>query len=342
MELAMVGMNFRTAPLELREKVTFPPADIPQMLGRMGARLPGAGIALLCTCNRTEVYALAEAPELRKEALVDALLAVVGLSGGDEITAHLYERTGVDALEHLIAVTASLDSMVVGETEILGQVKQAYRTAVEVQRDRKFLHGLFQGVLSAGKRVHSETGISRGRVSVSSVAVSCAEKIFERLASRTVMVVGAGDTSEKALKTLVEKDAGQLFVLNRSADKAKRLAEHYGGEAVSLHLLPDYLPRADIVISSTQAPYHIIDAGTVRKAMEVRRGRPMLLIDIAVPRDIDRSVGELQDVHLYDIDDLRTVAEEGLLRRQAAVEAAWRVVREETQKLAEALALRGG
>ena len=335
MNLAMAGINFRSAPVELREKVSFAPAAVPDVIRKMGAELPTAGIVVLSTCNRTEVYAVGDdRAELDEGRLIRAFLSAGGVADADRTKEHIYTETGLEAAQHLIAVAASLDSMVVGETEILGQVKQAYLMAAETQEDCGALHTLFQAALGAAKRVHAETDISRGRVSVSSIAVECAEKVFDSLSLQTVMVVGAGETSELTVKTLVEKGVTNLLVLNRSRERAEALAGQYGGRAVQFDKLAEFLPRADITISSTHAPHCVIGADSVRKAAEIRRGAPMLFIDIAVPRDIDPLVGDLENVYLYDIDDLSRVAEAGLARRQAAVEKAWRVVGEETRKLA--------
>lgn len=337
MNLAMVGINFRSAPLELRERVSFAPGAVPDVIRRMGGGLPGAALVVLSTCNRTEVYAAAEEAEVNEELLVEAFLSAGGVSNTEETRTHFYTRNGLDAAQHLMAVASSLDSMVVGETEILGQVKQAYLAAVETQEDCGAIHTLFRAALGTAKRVHSETDISRGRVSVSSIAVECAEKVFDSLSLQTVMVVGAGETSELTLKSLVEKGVTNLLVLNRSKERAEALAGQYGGKAIQFDKLEEFLPRADIVISSTHAPHCVIGGAPVKKAIETRRGAPMLFIDIAVPRDIDPLVGEFRNVYLYDIDDLSRVAEESQARRQAAVEKAWQVVVEETRKLAGAL-----
>jgi len=254
----------------------------------------------------------------------------------DEPASHFYLKTGLDAAQHLIAVAASLDSMVVGETEVLGQVKQAHMIASREQASGKILHALFQTAFRCAKRVHSETDISRGRVSVSSVAVEFAEKIFDELGEKTIMVVGAGQTAELALRSLVERGVTSVLVLNRSFHRGKALAEQCGGQAVLFELLAGHLPRADIVISSTGAPHCVIHTATVQQAVRARRGRPILLIDIAVPRDIEEGAGRLKDVYLYHIDDLQRVADANLAKRGEAVEKAWQIVREETAEVSAA------
>jgi glutamyl-tRNA reductase len=223
--------------------------------------------------------------------------------------------------------------MVVGETEILGQVKQALVIAEEAQTTGKALHPLFQNAFKTAKRVHTETDVCRGRVSVSSLAVEFAEKVFEDLSSKTVMLVGAGETAELALKSLMDRGAREVIVINRSLDRGQALAERCGGRAIQFELLDDYLAKADIVISSTSAPHLVIHAAAVRKAIEARRGRPMLMVDIAVPRDIDPAAAQIKNVYAYSIDDLQRIAAENLAKRQEAVAQAWHIVRQGTSEL---------
>ncbi|MEI7437149.1 MAG: glutamyl-tRNA reductase, partial [bacterium] len=247
---------------------------------------------------------------------------------------HFYVKRDLESVEHLFAVASSLDAMVVGETEILGQVKQALLLAEEAQTTGKVLQPLFQRAFKTAKRVHSETDICRGRVSVSSLAVEFSEKVFENLSAKTVMIVGAGETAELALKSLIDRGARDVMVLNRSVERGQTLAARYGGQAIQFDLLDDYLPRADIVISSTSAPHLVIHAAAVQKAIAIRRGRPMLLVDIAVPRDIDPAASQIKDVYLYHIDDLQRIAESNLTKRHSAVDQAWKIVREGTAEAA--------
>jgi len=336
MNFAMLGINFRTAPIELRERVSLRPDDIPAALQRLGARFPGAELVLVSTCNRTELYVAGIDGAFTKEGLIEALMAGLEVSGSGKPASHFYLKNGFEAAEHLIAVASSLDSMVVGETEILGQIKEAYMIAGREQVVGRILHAVFQAAFRYAKRVHSETDISRGRVSVSSIAVEFAEKVFEDLSEKTIMIVGAGETAELALKSLIEKGVTEVLVLNRSFHRGKALAGEYGGRALQFDLLADYMPGTDIVISSTSAPHCVIRADTVRNAAKARRGRPILLIDIAVPRDIEAGAGRLENVYLYHIDDLQRVADENLARRQEAIDAAWKIVREGTAELAAA------
>ncbi|MEI8243273.1 MAG: glutamyl-tRNA reductase [bacterium] len=340
MNLAVLGINFKTAPLELREQASFRASEIPGALQRMAAAFPGAGLVLLSTCNRTELYLAGVDVAASRMDLARSLLknADAGLAAAAD--AHFYVKTGIEAAEHLLTVASSLDSMVVGETEILGQVKQAFALAGEAGTQGRKIPSLFHHAFRCAKRVHAETDISRGRVSVSSVAVEFAERVFEDLSAKTVMIVGAGEMAELALKSLVEHGAREVLVLNRSMENGQALAGRHGGRAIPFELLDDYLPQADIIISSTSAPHAIIRAAAVRRAMEIRRGRPVLLVDIAMPRDIEPAAGEVKDVYLYHIDDLQRVAAENLARRQEAVERAWQIVREVSGEWADLFKVR--
>jgi glutamyl-tRNA reductase len=301
-------------------------------LRRLEDEMPNTEFVLVSTCNRTELYAAGA--RLGKDALSDALVG--GRVETDECVPeeHFYAKTDVDAAEHLLRVACGMDSMVVGETEIIGQVKQAYMLGVEAKTTGRILNPLFQKAFRAAKRVHTETDVSKGRVSVSSIAVDFAEKVFDELSSKTVMIVGAGETSELTLKNLVEAGVSRALILNRSFDKARSLAGEYGGEAVPFDRLEENLSRADIVISSTNSPHPVIRAEPVRKASAARHGRPLLLIDIAVPRDIDDAAGDLENVYLYNIDDLQEIAAENLARRQDAVKKAAAIIGEETAEAA--------
>jgi glutamyl-tRNA reductase len=333
MKLSMTGINFHSAPVEFREKVAFTEKRVLAAIEKLNESLPGAELAILSTCNRTEIYAAANDTEFSREQLSEALLNMAGTPRTPELDECFYGKTGLSAAEHLIAVASSLDSMVVGETEILGQVKQAYMLAIEKQPDCKHLHNIFQHALKAAKRVHTDTEISRGRVSVSSIAVDFTRKIFDSLSDKAAMIVGAGETGESTLGRLVEKGVKSVLVVNRSVEKAQALAQKYGGRAIPFDLLDEFLPQADIVISSTSAPHCVITAESVRRAMGVRKDSPMLFIDIAVPRDIEEAVGQIEDAYLYNIDDLQKIAEENMGRRWDSIEHAKAIVKEEAAEL---------
>ncbi len=335
MDLLMLGINFRTAPVELRERVSFNSAGASKVLRQLREAFPDVEFVLISTCNRTELYAASPDVEEREEEILGTLLPG---TLKDELRELFYREARLKAVRHLFAVASGLDSMVVGESEILGQVKQAYALSIEAETSGERLHPLFQHAFRAAKRVHAETAISRGRVSVSSIAVEFVEKIFGDIDAKTVMIVGAGETAELVLKSLLEKGVGNVLVSNRSAAKCQSLAARYDGRAIAFDSLADNLWRADIVMSSTSAPHTVIHAAFVRQAVRARQGQPMLLMDVAVPRDIDPGVAELENVYLYDIDDLQRIAAENLSKRQGELNAARRIVREEAGELATTFA----
>jgi len=328
MIVSVVGISFHSAPLELREQASLRSTEVPMRLQGIRAEFPGSELVLLSTCNRTELYSVGIDATAHKDRLIRHLLRDMNNPQAAELGRHFYVKQDIQAAEHLFAVASSLDAMVVGETEILGQVKQALLLAGDNQTAGKVVLTLFQNAFKTAKRVHSETDICRGRVSVASLAVEFAEKIFDNLIAKTVMIVGAGETAELALKNLIDRGTRDILVLNRTHAHGQHLAERCGGRAVQFDLLEDYLAKADIVISSTSAPHLVIRADAVRRAIQTRRGRPILLIDIAVPRDIDPEAGLLDNVYVYTIDDLQRLAADNLSKRQEAVDAAWRIVRE--------------
>ena len=334
MTVAVLGISIHTAPVELRELASVRSVDVPAALQRVRAEFPESELVLVSTCNRTELYTAGIDVVAAKRRLIRLLLKSESESRAAELERYFYVKRDLEAAEHLLAVASSLDALVVGETEILGQVKQALALAEEAQMTGKTIHPLFQNAFKTAKRVHSETDVCRGRVSVSSLAVEFAEKVFEDLSSKTVMIVGAGETAELALKSLMDRGARDVLVLNRSLERGQALAERCGGRAIPFDLLDDYLAKADIVISSTSAPHLVIQAAAVQRASDLRRGRPMLMVDIAVPRDIDPAAVHVRNVYIYSIDDLQRMAAENLAKRQGAVEKAWQIVRQGTAELA--------
>ncbi|OVE73873.1 glutamyl-tRNA reductase [bacterium B17] len=337
MNFSICGINFKTSQLPLREKVSFSPGQLATALKIINHEVPNAEAMLLSTCNRTELYLATENIVENHDQMVELLGKTAGVPLNKDDSEHFYFKTGIKAAKHLISVAASLDSMVVGETEILGQVKQAYAAASKAQPGCKFIHRLMNQINRTAKRIHTETDISRGRVSVSSIAVEFARKIFDHLENKTAMIVGAGETSELTMKSLVSKGIKNVIVCNRSPEKGKTLAEHYGGEAIDYDQLDEHLPIVDIVVSSTSAPHCVIKAESIRRAITLRHERPMLLIDIAVPRDIEEEADSLEDVYLYDIDDLQKVATENLKRRKKSVDDAWGIIEEELPAIADAM-----
>ena len=332
MNLLAVGVNFRTSPLRLRERLSFPAARVPEVLRRLQADLPDTELLLLSTCNRTEVYAAGSVAEAGSEALIAALLRQADETDPD-LSRLFYVKSGLQAIEHPMTVATSLDSLVVGEAEILGQVKQAFQTATETATVGRALSALLQQVFRVAKRVRSETEICRGRVSVGSVAVDLADKVFGDLSTKTVLIVGTGKIGEQTLRSLADRGVRETCVLNRSIEHSRAVADRYGGIAIEFDRLEEFLPRADIVISATSAPHYVIRAEAVRAGARVRHNRPWLLIDLAVPRDIEPSAGDVPNVYLYNVDDLQGITSQNLARRQEAIELAQVIVREEAAEV---------
>ena len=336
MAIVVVGLNHTTAPLAVRERLAFSATALEQALVHF--RPPEVTeLVILSTCNRVELYMQTDDIDASAASCVAFLAACHGVPAA-QFVPHLYQLSDLEAVRHLFRVAASLDSLVLGEPQILGQVKAAYQAAQAAERTGIIFSQLFERALSVAKTVRSATGISDHAVSVSYAAVELAKKIFESLQHRTVMVLGAGDTAELAARHLVTHGVTSIFIANRTAERAERLAQELQAKAIPWTAFPEHLAYTDIVISSTGAPHAIIDPPMVREAIRARRSRPMFFIDIAVPRDIDPAVNMLENVFLYDIDDLHNVVQENRLARQrealAAEELVWQEVRQFQQWLA--------
>ncbi|MFH1092241.1 MAG: glutamyl-tRNA reductase [Pseudomonadota bacterium] len=329
MSIILVGLNHRTAPVEIREKLTLDacaPADVYLELKNLSALTE---CVCFSTCNRVEVLATTPAPETAGRQIKEFLGLRHGLAPA-EFEACLYVYQGREAVEHLFRVASSLDSMVLGEPQVLGQIKESYRLATVNQATGCVLNKLLHKSFSTAKRVRTETGIASHAVSVSFAAVELARKIFGELAGRKVLLVGAGEMAELAAEHLLTHGALEIVVANRTLARAVDLAHRWGGRAASLEELPSLLGQTDIVISSTGAPEVVITAGTVRSVLKARRHRPLFFVDIAVPRDVDPEVNRLDNVYLYDIDDLRGVVEENRAARSEEAVRAQRIVGEES------------
>lgn len=328
MELLCLGLNHRTAPVEVRERFA---VGIPK-LGEASIELVALADAtegvVISTCNRTEFY-LAAADARAAFALVEARLA----EKDSGVAAHFYRLEKSAAASHLCRVVSGLDSMMLGETEIFGQVKQAYQSALEAGATGAVLNRLFQRAFGIGKKVRTDTSIQEGSTSVGNVAVDLAEKIFGHLKNSEVMILGAGEMSRITAQSLVSRGARSIFVANRSFDRAQELATEMGGSAVRFDDWQSVLERVDVVISSTGAPHAIVQRADVEKARRARKYRPLFFIDIAVPRDIDPAVGEIEEVYLYDIDTLEQLAEEARGRRLLQIEQCEGIIAAELAKL---------
>jgi glutamyl-tRNA reductase len=327
MHLTLVGLSHKTAPIEIREKLTFPAHRQADALASLTATSEVAEAVILSTCNRTEIYALT-ANDASGESVVDFLAEYHGLER-HELARYLYHAQGEAAVRHLFRVVASLDSMVLGEAQILHQVKEAYEAAFDNGACGRVFNKLFRQSFEVGKRVRTETEIGENAVSISYAAVELAKKVFDTLEGRTILVVGAGKMSELTAKHLVSRGVHSVLVANRTYERAVELAERFEGEAIRYDDLFDRMRDADIVISSTAASHFVIHKADVASAMRGRGGRPLFLIDIAVPRDIDPEANNLSNVFLYDIDDLNGVVESNLEERMREARRAETIIEEE-------------
>jgi len=319
-DVVVVGLSYRTAPVEIRERVSTTMSDLAAEVESV--RAAGADEAvLLSTCNRVELYLSGSSGREVARRARDHLTARAGVA----LDPVLYEHHGNEAVRHAFRVASSLDSLVVGEPQILGQVKSSFEAAQSVGAVGTLLDRCFTRAFAVAKRVRNETGIAEGTVSISSIAVDLARSIFGDLSGRRVLLLGAGEMGEAAAKSLAQSGAS-LRVVNRSYERAHALALACGGEARDYELLPTELVKADVVISSTSNPHFVLTDELVRDVVRGRRHRPLFLIDIAVPRDIDPRVANLDGVFLYDVDDLQKVAEENLRARRGEAEAAERIV----------------
>lgn len=319
MNIGVLGLNHRTAPVELRERVAFSGARIPEALRRVREELEVPECVILSTCNRVEMYAAFARNGAKPPTQADRLerfLAQFHQLEPDFLSGRLYWRTQPDSVRHLFHVSSGLDSMVLGESEILGQVKEAYSQAVSCGTVGSLFHRLFQTAIRTGKEVRTKTRIGQGAVSISSVAVELARKIFQSLATKAVLTIGAGQMGEATLTSLKNQGVKSILLANRSFEAALKMAEAFDGEPVRMEQLEAGLARADIVISSTSADRYLLTADPIRRVMVSRRQRPLFLIDISVPRNLDPEIGRLENVYLYDIDDLEGIASANRLRRQ--------------------------
>lgn len=331
MRVVLVGLSHKTASVELREKLSLYGKSHEEALHGLRDAAGFQECAILSTCNRTEIYGLTREEDWQ-EQLLEFLARQAGVTPGS-LQEHLYNYEGVPAVRHLFRVSAGLDSQVLGEGQILGQVRDALQTAQSAGTAGTVVHTLFQHAIACGKRSRTETEIGRGAVSISLMAVQLARQMFERLTGRVVLLVGAGETGEQTAKMLLADGAApKLLVTNRTADRAEALASQFGGAAIPFEKLGEALVRADIVISSTGAPTAVITQPQVKQAIRARRGRPLFLIDIAVPRDIDPAVGDVEDVYLYNIDDLQGLVDRNLEGRKLEASKVDAIVEEDKDR----------
>ncbi len=332
MNLAVIGLNHRTAPVEVREQLCFSEKELPSAL-RQACALEGiVETIIVSTCNRVELLASGT----DGSDVISTLARFLSESRSFplvELERHLYQHQQRDAVRHVFRVAASLDSMVLGEPQVLGQVKAAYALAKTAETVGALLEELLTRAFHVAKRVRTETAIGTAAVSISSAAVELAKKIFGHLEGKTVLVIGAGKMSELAAKHLLGSGASTVFVANRTHERAQELAQLFGGKAIRFESLPDYIEQSDIIISSTGAPHHVIRKADAQKFLARRKNRPMFFVDIAVPRDIDPEINQLDNVFLYDIDDLEQVVAANRKEREREAQKAEEIVSREADKL---------
>jgi glutamyl-tRNA reductase len=335
MTIIVIGLSHHTSPVTVREKFAFAETTIPDALQDLKNRGVVDEAVIVSTCNRVELYAATRRPADQALAEIRSFLIEHHNFDG-ELNGELFSFAEPHSVEHLFKVASGLDSMVLGETEILGQLKKAYDLALQHKHTGGRLNKAFQNAFNVAKKIRTETNIQRGSVSVGSVAVELAEKIFNDLSERTVMVIGAGDTSEKTARSLLSRGAKSIIVANRSFDKAETLAKELGGRAVNFDTWMNEFEHVDIVISSTAAPHYVLDRAKLAPLMKLRKNRPLLLIDIAVPRDIDPEVNLLNQVYLFNIDDLQQIANDYMQQRRDEIAKCEAIIQERARALLEA------
>lgn len=324
MTLLAFGINHTTAPLALRERVAFAPENLHSAMQEACAHAGLAEVAILSTCNRTEIYASSESDA----AAIQTWLVSHTAIEAEDLNKSYYCYKDQEAVRHMMKVAGGLDSLVLGEPQILGQMKSAFASAKEAGTLGAELHATFQYVFNIAKRVRTETAIGENPVSVAYAAVSLAQQIFSNLKQDTALLIGAGETIELVARHLAEQGIKHIIVANRTLDRAQRLANEFNGEAILLADIPEQLHRADIVISSTASQLPLLGKGAVESALKKRKHKPMFMLDIAVPRDIEEQVGELDDVYLYTVDDLHAVIDENKKSRVAAADQAEEIINE--------------
>jgi glutamyl-tRNA reductase len=332
-ELLALGVSHKTAPVAVRERLAFSDPEARRFLDEL---VPDAAqeAVVISTCNRTEFYVVASDPVQAEAAVLTALARRADIRP-TELAEVMYFPRNCDAARQLYRVASGLESMIIGEAEVQGQVRRAYEAALAADTTGPLTNRLFTAALQTGRRVRSETSIGAGRTSVSTVAVDLAKDVVGHLAEREVLIIGAGETSELTAQALATEGVSTIFVANRHADRARSLAERFGGTVLSLDHLPSQLETADIVVASTSSPHPIVTADALAEVVRARGGKPIVLIDLAVPRDIDPECADLPGVSVYDMDDLQAVVARNLEVRSEEALLAERVVEDEIQRFAK-------
>lgn len=340
MSILLIGVNHKTAPVEIRERLAFNDEACAIGLRQLvDGEIVREGL-IVSTCNRVEILGATATDQLSFSAeRITQFLDTSGQLPAGFLDAHLYHHTDEEAVRHLFRVASSLDSMVVGEPQVLGQVRHAYALGVQAGTVGRILNRVVHHTFRVAKRVRNETGIAANAVSISYMAVELGKKIFDSLKDRTVLLVGAGEMAELSARHLVSAGASRVIVANRTEETARQLAAEFGGTAVPLEQLDQVLPEADVVICSTGAPDYVVTAERTRKALERRRHRPTCFIDISVPRNIDPAVSNIHNVFLFDIDDLESVISSNIREREREAERAELIVQSEVMQFQQKLRL---
>ena len=330
-EILALGVSHKTAPLDLRERLSLTEGRAVAALRELTEAPTITEAAAISTCNRTELYLVVSDPVQAESEALGVLTRKAG-TRPTELLGHLYSLRAEDASRHLLRVTAGLDSMIVGEAEIQGQVKRAYELALVEGATGPILNRLFRGALAAGGRARNETAIGERGVSIPSVAVEVAQRALGDLSERTVLMIGAGATAELVARALVARGVQTVFVANRHHDRALGLAERFDGEAIRFENLPEQLAKVDLAVSTTNSPHHIIERDALEQVMAEREARPLLLIDIAVPRDVEPACREVAGASIYDIDDVQQIVERNAGSREAEATRAERIIEDELDR----------
>lgn len=331
MEIVCLGLTHRTAPVELRERFAIPDHEVPTLALELARNANVGEAVIVSTCNRVEIYAAAE----DSRQAFDAIHRVVVARGGEGHDEAFFRHASERSIQHLFRVVSGLDSMILGETEILGQVKKAYQAAQTAGATGRHLNKLFQRAFNVAKEVRTNTNITRGSVSVGSVAVELSEKIFGRLKDCHVMILGAGETSELTAGALQARGVKAIFVANRSYDRAAALAEKMGGKAIHFDEWSNDFQNIDILIGSTAAPHPVVTVENLAPLMSTRPDRPLFCIDLAVPRDFEAAVNDLEGVYLYDIDSLQQIVDQSLEGRRQEVVVCERLIARHVTEFSE-------
>ncbi|MDH5326991.1 MAG: glutamyl-tRNA reductase [Gammaproteobacteria bacterium] len=323
MSILAFGINHKTAPVAIREKVAFDPGQVVDALKDLVSRPHIQEAAIVSTCNRTELYC---GMDQQNHDLITRWLSDYHNLGENDINPYIYAHPDQLAVRHALRVASGLDSLVLGEPQILGQMKDAYSTASDAGTLGSLLDRLFQHTFSVAKQVRTDTAIGASPVSVAFAAVNLSKQIFSNFQDHTALLIGAGETIELTARHLHESGIGRMIIANRTVEKARSVAAEFNAYAISLPEIPSHLAEADMIISSTASPLPILGKGSVESALKIRKHRPMLMVDIAVPRDIEAEVGNLDDVFLYTVDDLQEIIQEGLKSRQEAAAQAEEII----------------